>query len=139
MRLTQRRLGAWYLIALGRLFVFAFVPACQPTTDVDMPHPDTVTEILSIALQEGFDGDHVVVRLGAEEVFNHPDLTTDVRIGLATSLEVAVEEYPTPVEVEVPSQNLRGQTTVEAGGPLHLGVSVADGEVRFRWSEQPFG
>lgn len=104
-----------------------------------MPPPNTTTETLSIALQEGFDGDRVVVRLGDAEVLNEPDLTTDVRIGLATSLEATIERYPTTIAVEVPSQNLRGQTTLEEGGPLHLGVSVIDGEVRFRWSEQPFG
>lgn len=139
MQRTKRRLRARTPRALGRLSVLALVSACQPTSDVAMPPPDTTTETLSIALQEGFDGDHVVVRLGDEEVLNEAALTTDVRIGLATSLEATVAEYPVPVEVEVPSQGLRGQTTAEEGGPLHLGVSVVDGEIRFRWSEQPFG
>ncbi len=111
--------------------------ACQaPEPMPPAPPPGTV---LSVALQEGFESDRVIVRLDGVEVARRDDVTTDLRIGLATSFEVSLDDDSRAIEVRVPSQGVVGQTVVSVDGPLHLGVSVVEGEVRFRASEQPFG
>lgn len=95
--------------------------------------------VLSLALQEGFDGDEVAVRVNGEEVLRRDDVTTDVRIGLAFTAGLDLGRLPAVVEVEVPTQSISGQTTLDGRGGTHLGVSAVDGAVRFRVSDQPFG
>lgn len=116
------------------------VAACgPPSADPMEDSPDAASADLAIALQDGFEEDLVVVRVDGDEVLRRRDVTTDVRIGLAHSFDVRIERLPATVEVELPDRGLSGRTTVEAGGPLHLGASVVDGAVRFRVSERPFG
>lgn len=104
-----------------------------------MPPAPTFSPILVVALQEGFDGDAVRVRVDGDEVFREEALTTDTRIGLATSFEVPVEKESVVLEVKVPGRGLTSRTTIQAGGPLYLGISLADDSIQFRASEQPFG
>lgn len=104
-----------------------------------MPPAPTSGLILSVAFREGFEDDVVLVRVDGAEVFRQEAVTTDTRIGLAASFEVPVGEESMALEVEIPSQGLASRTTAEADGPLYLGISLVDGAIRFRVSEQPFG
>ncbi len=127
--------GAW-IVGMG----LVLLGACQA------PAPDSMTEAsndtdvtLSVALQDGFEGDLVVVRVDGDEVFRESGVSSDLRIGLATSFEVTLNHFPAIVTVELPDRGLVGETRVEDEGTLHVGASVLDGEVRFRVSAQPFG
>lgn len=104
-----------------------------------MPPAPTSSLVLAVALQEGFDGDAVRVRVNGDEVFREEALTTDTRIGLATSFEVPIEKESVVLEVKVPGRGLTSRTTVRADGPLHLGISLSGDSIQFRASEHPFG
>ena len=139
MTSTEGRTSAWRRRARVRLSVLGAVLLASCQAPDPMPPAPPSDAVLSVALQEGFEDDTVVARLDGAEVFRQDAVTTDVRIGLATSFEVPLGDRPATFEVEVPSRGLAERTTVGADGPLHLGISVVDGAVRVRVSEQPFG
>lgn len=125
------------LLVAGGLLALA---ACAPPSSEPMePEPTPVdTHTLTVALQDGFEDAAVVVRVDGDDVLREDAVTTDVRIGLARSVEVSVGALPATVEVDLPRAGVSGATTVEAGA-LYLGVSVRDGAVVFRRSSEPFG
>ena len=107
------------------------------------PQPDIEREanmaLLHIALQEGFFGDTVVVRVNGEEVFRKKDVKTRLQIGFADSVELNVAEGPTQVEVLLPAKNLSESVQLDVSAPTYVGVSVVDGKIIFRISDVPFG
>lgn len=121
-------------------FSILLVAACgSPPTDLMDDPPNATSAELSIALQDGFEEDLVVVRVNGDEVLRRPAVTTDIRIGLAYSFDVRAERLPADLVVEVPTRGVSGRTTVEASGPLYVGASVVGGAVQFRVSQNPFG
>jgi sulfur carrier protein ThiS len=95
--------------------------------------------LLHIALQEGFWGDTVIVRVNGEQVFREKDVKTRLQIGLADSVELDVAEGPTQVEVLLPSKNLSDSVQLDVSAPTYVGVSIVDGKITFRISDMPFG
>jgi hypothetical protein len=95
--------------------------------------------VLSVALEEGFEQDAVVVLVNGQQVFDSTDVSTRMQIGLAGSFEVPIEEEQVVVEVSVPSRGLSGRLEQTVTDRMHIGVSLQDGEVVFRTSMEPFG
>jgi hypothetical protein len=97
---------------------------------------------LHVALQEGFQGDTVIVRLGGAEVYRRAGVKTRMQIGLADSFELdAPPPGPAELQVEVPSRNTTATVPLEVpdSGELYVGVSVApDGRIDCRSGEEPF-
>lgn len=93
---------------------------------------------LSIALQDGFTGEEVVVRVDDEEV-ERTEATTAWEISLATSLEVEVSPGSHTIEVEIPLRGIQSEHRVELQGPMWVGISVDDPKVVWRDSFEPFG
>ena len=120
------------LLALLAVVLTACEPAPLPMTD-----SATRVQTLTIALQEGFDDDHVVVRSAGDVVADLPAVTTDVRIGLAQEVEVEVVDWPVAVEVTLPDRGLHGAASADDGQAI--GVSVVGEGVVLRVSEGPFG
>ena len=96
-------------------------------------------QVLHIALQDGFDNEPVVVLINGEEVLRREEVRTDPRIGVAYAFEVPLPEAPVTVEVQLPRRQVSDSVQLEAGGPLHLGVSYQDGALQFKTSAVPFG
>ncbi len=97
--------------------------------------------LLHIALQEGFEGDTVVIRVNGKEVFRKPSVKTRLQTGYADSLEVNVQEGPVNVEVTLPARNLSESIEFRASGRVYLGVSVTrDGRISYKEPRtEPFG
>ncbi|MFE0186774.1 hypothetical protein [Streptomyces sp. NPDC059008] len=57
--------------------------------------------VLKIALEEGFSGQHVVVSVDGTVVLDETDVRTRLQIGLARSVEVQVPDGGHSVEVRV--------------------------------------
>jgi hypothetical protein len=71
--------------------------------------------VLQIALQEDFQGEHVVVAVDGAVVLDDPSVHTRRQIGLARSLEVPVRDGGVTVEVSVqggPRESAEIDTTV---------------------------
>ena len=95
--------------------------------------------MLKVALEEGFEGDAVVVEVNGRPVYDSGGVSTRMQIGLADSFEVPVEEDQAVLEVSVPSQGVTGRFEAPVADRMHVGVSLQDGELVFRSSKEPFG
>jgi hypothetical protein len=80
---------------------------------------------LQIDLEDGFDGDTIVVRADGEEVWRQEDVTTNLASSLAAIAHVEVPESA-EIEVEVQTQELSAATRVETP---YLEVRVVDGRL----------
>jgi len=95
--------------------------------------------LLHIALQEGFTGDIVIVRVNNEEVFRKESVKTRLQIGYADSFEVTIEEGYVNVEVVLPLKNLSETIVLQVSTSLYIGVSIHEGKIVYRISHEPFG
>jgi hypothetical protein len=95
--------------------------------------------VINVALEEGFEGDTVIVEVNGRQVFEQDGVSTRTQIGLAELFEVAVDERDTVVEVRVSTRGATGSITHPVVDGLHVGVSVQQGDIVFRTSEGPFG
>ena len=93
---------------------------------------------LRIALQDGFDGDTVVVKVNGKEVFKQQHIKTKRQIGKAASFEVEVEGGSAKVEVSLPLKNLSEIISVKVSGEAYLGISVVEDKIEHRVSSEPF-
>ena len=93
---------------------------------------------IRIALQDGFEGDTVVVKVNGKQVFKQENIKTKRQIGKAASFEVEVEGGPVNVEVLLPLKNLSETIAVKVSGEAYLGVSVVEDKIEHRVSSEPF-
>lgn len=96
-------------------------------------------KVVSVALQDGFEGDHVIVRINGEAVLDAPNVRTDQRIGLASAVDVAVGEDASELVVEVPDRGLHAIRQIDDEAPPFLGVSLLNGQLVLTTSNTPFG
>ena len=94
---------------------------------------------LSIALEEGFEGDSVVVKVNGRTVFEGDDVRTRMQIGRAERLEVPIEAAAADIEVRAAERRAAGRLTCDVVDRLYVGVSLQGSKVVFRTSQQPFG
>jgi hypothetical protein len=95
--------------------------------------------MLGIDLQEGFEGDEVVVKVNGEELFRSADVRTRRAAGLATHARFTVDDGPLSIEVSVPSRGIEKRIDVDARDRLFLGLSITGDDVRVIQRSQPFG
>lgn len=82
---------------------------------------------LTIALEEGFEGQHVVVAVDGEVVLDDPEVRTRRQIGLARSVPVPLPEGDHVIGVRVDGVE-RLSVRVEAGAVRWVAISrAADG------------
>lgn len=92
---------------------------------------------LHIALQDGFAGDAVAVRLGGREVYRKEGVKTDLRISRADAVDAEAPAGSATVEVQARGQ--MASTEVDATRTPYLAVSLdGDGRPSFRASNEPF-
>ena len=94
---------------------------------------------LTIALQDGFEGEAVMVRVDGETVIDETAVRTDQRIGLAHAVDVPHADGVATLEIRVPSRDLRATAHVDARATPFVAISVLDGEVVVTTSATPFG
>lgn len=95
---------------------------------------------LHVALEEGFDGEEVVVLVDGREVFSCAAVRTRLQIGLAKSFDVEVAPGRHAVECRLTTRGRTVARRVEVAGATWVGVSLArDGDARWRVSSEPFG
>lgn len=94
---------------------------------------------LCVDLQDGFDGDDVVVRVAGREVYRNPDVHTLTVISRADSFTANVPAGSVTVEVEVPSRHLQHQVVLDSARTPYLGVSLSGSTLTHRVASEPFG
>lgn len=94
---------------------------------------------VTVDLQEGFDRDHVVLRLAERVVFEASDVSTRQQIGLARS--VKLDAAPgAPLIVELPVKGLSARIDLGGAEPIFVGVNLErDQKLSHRISREGFG
>ena len=92
--------------------------------------------LLVIHLENGFHGDTVHLRVRGQTILDREDVSTNYSVGLAAVVETEVAKGPVAIELAVPTQDLADRTTWDVVGTLYLGVSIIDGEIRYRTSDE---
>jgi len=93
---------------------------------------------LHIALQEGFEGDDVVLLVAGQRM-SRPRVTTKNQIGYADGVDVEVPPGEVRIDVELTQRKIRGSYTLKVDGPVYLAVSVdREGKLRFEEALEPF-
>jgi hypothetical protein len=96
--------------------------------------------LLHTALQEGFSGDEVVLRLDGREVFHRSGVKTRTQLGLAATHEASVPSGAVSVEVSLPARNLHLRLPLQITEDTYLGVSITpEGEIQHVVTHEPFG
>jgi hypothetical protein len=91
---------------------------------------------LHIALQDGFAGDEVAIRVDGREVYRKPGVRTDLRISRADAVDV---DAGPNAKVEVEARGRTAAIHVDPKATPHLAVSLGpQGEPAFRASAEPF-
>jgi hypothetical protein len=94
---------------------------------------------LTIALQDGFENDSVVVRVDGEVVIQETGVRTDQRIGLAYAIDVPLPDRAVVIDVQVPTRSLRARHELSPATATSVGISLLDNQIVFRSSPTPFG
>lgn len=94
--------------------------------------------LLRIDLQDGFEGDNVIVKINSNEVYRKEGVKTELTLGYADSLEVEVAEGLCRVEVALPEKGIAESISLNVFTPVYLGLSVSDGKIIQRLSETFF-
>ena len=84
---------------------------------------------LTIDLQEGFEGDQVVIAVDGREVFRKKSVQTRHQIGLAERVHLDVGPGQRSLRVSLPDRDLQGELLVDAATEPVLAVSLIDGRV----------
>jgi hypothetical protein len=94
---------------------------------------------LGIHLQNGFDGDEVVVLANGNELMHRHDVSTRRILGLAVHEEFEVGNGPLSLDVSIPSRGIRKRIEVEEGQERYIGLSLENGDLRVIQRSTPFG
>ena len=95
--------------------------------------------ILSIALQDGFENEPVIVRVNRREVYRNKAVQTDYRISLADSFEMPLPDSPVVIEVELPEQSITDSLQFDGDTTLYVGISWLEDKLTLKTSKTPFG
>ena len=91
-----------------------------------------------IALQNGFEGDTVIVKVNGKEEFKQDNVKTKRQIGKAASFEVNVEEGPANIKVSLPLKNLSETIVFKVSDKVFLGISIEEDKIEHMVSSEPF-
>jgi len=81
---------------------------------------------ITIALQDGFRNDSVVITVNDEEVYRKAGVSTNLAISLAEAIEATVSSNDVRLEVEVPSRHTKTSMTLHASECPYVGVCLKD-------------
>jgi len=94
---------------------------------------------LRVDLQDGFDGDEVVVRLDGARIFHGEAVRTRMQVGVAEVIETPVEAGRHRIEIRLPGRDLAMEREISVAGATHVGVSLdSTGRLTLAVQERPF-
>lgn len=101
----------------------------------------TGTRTLTLALQEGFDDDIVVISAAGKVQERLEHVSTRNQIGLAREVTVTVPADAKALRIALPGKGIEQEVALDGQDGGHLGASVdpASGQITVRRSAEPFG
>jgi hypothetical protein len=85
--------------------------------------------VINVALQDGFDGDEVLLRVDGAEAFRADGVTTRTQISHAADTQLDVPDRPFTLEVEVPTQDVRDSLRLDPHAQPNVALSLIDGQL----------
>jgi hypothetical protein len=94
--------------------------------------------LLKIDLQDGFEGDIVIIEINSKELYHNDGVKTELTLGYADSIEAEVPEGQCTVEVTLPKRGISESIYLTIMAPVYLGLSIFDGKIVYRLSNKFF-
>ena len=85
--------------------------------------------LIHLALQDGFEGDEIVLRVDGSEAYRGEDVTTRTQISHAADMQLEVPDRPFTLEVDVPTRGLRETFDIDPHAHPNVTLSLRDGQL----------
>lgn len=85
--------------------------------------------LINVALQDGFDGDTVVIRIDGAIAYSSEHVTTRTQISHAADTQLEVPDGPFTLEVEVPTRGVRETLPLDPHIHPNVALSLLDGRI----------
>ena len=82
--------------------------------------------LIHLALQDGFEGDDVVLRVDGTEAYRGEDVTTRTQISHAADMQLEVPDHPFSLEVDVPTRGVRETVQIDPRAHPNVTLSLRD-------------
>jgi hypothetical protein len=92
--------------------------------------------LINVALQDGFDGDTVVIRVDGVEAYRRDGLTTRTQISYADDTQLDVPDGPFELEVVVPTRGVEKRFRLDPHTHPNVSLSLLDGRLVERYPER---
>lgn len=92
--------------------------------------------LINVALQDGFDGDTVVIRVDGVEAYRGERVTTRTQISHAADMQLDVPDGSFTLEVEVPTRGVRETFPLDPHTHPNAALSLLDGRLVATYPER---
>jgi hypothetical protein len=92
--------------------------------------------LINVALQDGFEGDDVLIRVDGDEAYRGEDVTTRTQISHAADTQLEVPDGPFTLAVDVPTQDARETFQLDPRSQPNVAISLRDGQLVAAYPEQ---
>jgi hypothetical protein len=92
--------------------------------------------VINVALQDGFDGDTVLIRVDGAEVYRGEELTTRTQISHAADTQLDVPDRPFTLEVDVPTRDVYEALPLDPHAQPNVALSLQDGRLVAAYPER---
>jgi hypothetical protein len=90
---------------------------------------------INVALQDGFDGDEVAIRIDGEETYRDR-VTTRTQISHAADMQLEAPDGPFTLEVDVPTRGVRESFQIDPRAQPNVAISLLDGRLVAAYPER---
>jgi len=94
---------------------------------------------LNITLQDGFQGEQVVIRVGDQQVYAQLEVRTKMLLGYADFIKVTVQQGQIVVGVDLPTRDISEKINLEIHDPLFLFISLVSSRIEYLIQNEPLG
>jgi hypothetical protein len=84
---------------------------------------------INVALQDGFDGDEVVIRVDGAEAYRDEQVTTRTQISHAADTQLEVPDAPFTLEVDVPTRGVHESFQLDPQTHPNVALSLLEGRL----------
>ena len=92
--------------------------------------------LISVALQDGFDGDTVVIRVEGVDAYHGEHVTTRTQISHAADMQLEVPDGPFTMDVDVPTRGVHGNFSLDPDAHPNVALSLLDGRLVAAYPER---
>jgi len=92
--------------------------------------------LINVGLQDGFDGDTVVIRVDGVEAYRGERVTTRTQISHAADMQLDVPDGSFTLEVDVPTSGVQETFRLDSHAHSNVALSLLDGRLVATYPER---